>query len=216
MKKKKLKYNHKSQDNLMNIPKIQSINKKDKINNINYHNFNFRKNVKTNDDVKFTNLRLKNIRNEFLNNKNVNIKTIIKVNNSYIDVDSFQNEFSKQKYLYQKKENKKIIGVNLFNLNKNNQKSNILNNQGFIGNKIINKKKRKIHKRTMDGILQDISKTFDKNLIKNSSKKILVNTVRKYYQNFQKYSYILKLDNNKFIRSNSVLNMIPKIQINQN
>ncbi len=214
--KKKLKYNHKSQDNLMNIPKIQSINKKDKINNINYHNFNFRKNVKTNDDVKFTNLRLKNIRNEFLNNKNVNIKTIIKVNNSYIDVDSFQNEFSKQKYLYQKKENKKIIGVNLFNLNKNNQKSNILNNQGFIGNKIINKKKRKIHRRTMDGILQDISKTFDKNLIKNSSKKILVNTVRKYYQNFQKYSYILKLDNNKFIRSNSVLNMIPKIQINQN
>ena len=109
-----------------------------------------------------------------------------------------------------------MIGVNIFDLIKNNQKSNILNNQGFIGNKIINKKKRKIHRRTMDGILQDISKTFDKNLIKNSSKKILVNTVRKYYQNFQKYSYILKLDNNKFIRSNSVLNMIPKIQINQN
>ena len=66
----------------------------------------------------------------------------------------------------------------------------------------------------MNGILKNISQTFDKNLIRNSSKKILVNTVKKYYQNFQKYSYILKLDNNKFNRSNSVLNMVPKIQIN--
>ena len=208
--KKKLKNNQKSQDYLTNITKIKSYNKKDNI--INDNIFSFRKNDKTNDDVKFTNLRLKNIRKEFLNNKNV--KTLIKINNSYIDIKSFQNEFSKQKYVYQKEENKKIVGVNLFDLNKSNQKSNILKNQGFFGNKIINKKKQKIHRRTMEGILKNISQTFDKNLIKNSSKKILVNTVKKYYQNFQKYSYILKLDNNKFNRSNSVLNMVPKIQIN--
>ena len=159
-------------------------------------------------------MRLKKIKKEFINNKNV--KTMVKINNSYIDINSFQNEFSKEKYVYQKEENKKIIGVNIFDLNKNNKKSNILNNIGFMGNKIINKKKKIRHRRTMDGILKNISQTFDKNLIKNSSKKILVNTVKKYYQNFQNYSYILKLDNNKFNRSNSLLNMIPKIKINQN
>ena len=211
--KKKLKYNQKSQDNLI-IPKIQPNNKKDKDNNNNINNFNSRKSDITNNDIKFTNLRLKKIKKEFINNKNV--KTMVKINNSYIDINSFQNEFSKEKYVYQKEENKKIIGVNIFDLNKNNKKSNILNNIGFMGNKIINKKKKIRHRRTMDGILKNISQTFDKNLIKNSSKKILVNTVKKYYQNFQNYSYILKLDNNKFNRSNSLLNMIPKIKINQN
>ncbi len=166
-------------------------------------------------DIKFSNIRLKEIRKEILKQKN--IKTIIKLNNNYVHLDSIQKKLEKQpKFLFQNEEKKDIIGVNLLELNKDKSYPKIINNSGFIGFKPTKIIKRKKEKKTMKDILKDISKTFNKNLEKNSPQKILVNTVRSYYKSFQNYSNVLCLKNNKFLRSNSSKNIKNKSLINNN
>ena len=81
-------------------------------------------------------------------------------------------------------------------------------NYGFIGFKT---PKNYIRKNSsnyiMNNILKNISETLEENLDKKSPNKILVNSIKKYYQNFHNYSNILNLENNKFYRSSSLKNL---------
>ncbi len=155
----------------------------------------------------FSNLKL---------NISLQLKTKIKVKNCYINLDSIQNEFLKQKKLIsQKEENKNIIGVNLLSLNEENFIPKL--NYGFIGFKT---PKNYIRKNSsnyiMNNILKNISETLEENLDKKSPNKILVNSIKKYYQNFHNYSNILNLENNKFYRSSSLKNLKSNCLIKNN
>ena len=68
----------------------------------------------------------------------------------------------------------------------------------------------------MNNILKNISETLEENLDKKSPNKILVNSIKKYYQNFHNYSNILNLENNKFYRSSSLKNLKSNCLIKNN
>ena len=183
-------------NNIIDLNQNNSLINKE-ILSLNNNNLIENKNLKV-----FSNLKL----NISLQNE---LKTKIKIKNCYINLDSIQNEFLKQKKLIsQKEENKNIIGVNLLSLNEENVIPKLNNNYGFIGFKT---PKNYIRKNSsnyfMNNILKNISETLEENLDKKSPNKILVNSIKKYYQNFHNYSNILNLENNKFYRSSSLKNL---------
>ena len=201
-------------NNIIDLNQNKSLINKEilSLNNSNNNNLieNKNKNLKI-----FSNLKLNNNNNISLQNES---KTKIKIKNCYINLDSIQNEFLKQKKLIsQKEENKNIIGVNLLSLNEENCIPKLNNNYGFIGFKT---PKNYIRKNSsnyfMNNILKNISETLEENLDKKSPNKILVNSIKKYYQNFHNYSNILNLENNKFYRSSSLKNLKSNCLIKNN
>ena len=138
------------------------------------------------------------------------VKTFIKIKNNYININSIQNKFSKQKkFIFQNEGNKEVIGVNLFSLNQENMTPKNLNNNGFIGYKSPKLKIKFNFSKNMNNnnIIKNIYETFNENLEKNSPNRILANSIREYYKNFNNYSNIINRENNKFMKSNSLKKM---------
>ena len=158
------------------------------------------KNIKS-----FSNTKLNNIKKTDSFNKNLN--TFIKIKNNFININSIQNKFSKQKkFIFQNEENKKVIGVNLFSLNQENMIPTNSSNNGFIGYKSPKLKiKLNCTKNMNINKIKNIYETFNENLEKNFPNRILANSIRDYYKNFNNYSNILNMENNKFMKSSNSL-----------
>jgi hypothetical protein len=84
-----------------------------------------------------------------------------------------------------------------------------LNNNGFIGYKSPKLKIKFNFSKNMNNnnIIKNIYETFNENLEKNSPNRILANSIREYYKNFNNYSNIINRENNKFMKSNSLKKM---------
>ena len=58
--------------------------------------------------------------------------------------------------------------------------------------------------KNMNNTIKNIYEAFDENLEKNWPNRILANSIRDYYKNFNNYSNFLNMENNKFMKSNSL------------
>ena len=151
----------------------------------------------------FTNTKLNIIKNSDTFKRN--LRTFIKIKNNYININSIQNKISKQKkFIFQNDENKEVIGVNLFSLNKENMTPKNSNNNGFIGYKTPKIRLKLNSSKNMNNTIKNIYEAFDENLEKNWPNRILANSIRDYYKNFNNYSNFLNMENNKFMKSNSL------------